>query len=181
MCAGSPPYIAVSFIAGALLDGNQDFNFYLGWCVFAAVGYIAKAFLMGASTTTSHKATFAVLGEIRRLLAAKLERVPLGYVINTPLGKLKASFVGRVKQMEVPLAHVVPEVSANLVVPFAFVVVLFVLGWRLAPASLETIPIGLGCYAAEMRDYATKREKVVSAKNHMGATAVEYIGDIKVI
>ena len=43
-------------------------------------------------------------------------------------------------------------------------------------ASLVTIPIGMLCYAVEMRDYAEKYGRVVAAKNHMGATIVEYIG-----
>ena len=36
-------------------------------------------------------------------------------------------------------------------------------------ASLVTIPIGMLCYAVEMRDYAEKYGRVVAAKNHMGA------------
>ncbi|MCH3955992.1 MAG: ABC transporter ATP-binding protein/permease [Olsenella sp.] len=181
VACGFAPYAAVSFIAGALLGGNADAGYYLAWCAVAAAGYVAKALLMGASTTTAHRATFAVLSEIRRLLADKLARVPLGYVIGTPSGKLKAAFVERVEQMEVPLAHVVPEVTANLLVPLAIIAVLFVLDWRMALASLVTIPVGLLCYAAEMRDYAAKYGAVVAAKNRMGATIVEYIRGIKVI
>ena len=37
------------------------------------------------------------------------------------------------------------------------------------------------CYAVEMRDYPTKYGRVVAAKNHMGATIVEYISGIEVI
>lgn len=181
VACGFAPYVAVSFIAGALLGGNADVGCYLAWCAVAAIGYVAKALLMGASTITAHRATFAVLSEIRRRLADKLSRVPLGYVIDTPSGRLKAAFVERVEQMEVPLAHVVPEVSANLLVPLATIVVLFALDWRMALASLVTIPVGLLCYAAEMHDYAAKYGAVIAAKNHMGATIVEYIRGIKVI
>ena len=46
----------------------------------------------------------------------------------------------------------------------------------MALVSLVTIPVGLGCYAIEMRDYAEKYGRVVAAKGHMGATIVEYIG-----
>ena len=51
----------------------------------------------------------------------------------------------------------------------------------MALVSLVTIPVGLGCYAIEMRDYAEKYGRVVAAKGHMGATIVEYIGGIEVI
>ncbi|WP_281654514.1 ABC transporter ATP-binding protein [Eggerthella sinensis] len=181
VACGFLPYAAVAVIAASLIGGVRDLAFYLFWCAVAAAGQVAKAMLMGWSTTTSHKATFAVLSEVRRALAEKLNRMPLGYVLETPSGKLKAPFVERAEQLEVPLAHVVPELTANLLVPLGIVVVLFFLDWRMALISLVTIPVGMLCYAVEMRDYAVKYGRVVAAKNHMGATIVEYIGGIEVI
>lgn len=178
---GFIPYVAVANIATGLIGGTTDLAFYVAWCGVAASGNVLKALLSGASTSTSHRATFSVLSEVRRALAAKLDRMPLGYVIETPSGKLKAPFVERTEQLEVPLAHVVPEMTANLLVPVGIIAVIFVLDWRMGLASLATIPIGVLCYAVEMRDYATKYSKVVAAKNHMGATIVEYIGGIEVI
>ena len=156
VACGFLPYVAVANIATALIAGTTDLAFYLGWCALAAAGQVAKAFLSGASTTTSHRATFAVLSEVRRALAAKLDRMPLGYVLETPSGKLKAPFVERAEQLEVPLAHVVPEMTANLLVPLGIIAVIFALDWRMGLASLVTIPIGMLCYAVEMRDYAEK-------------------------
>lgn len=181
VACGFLPYAAVAAMAAALVEGVRDFGFYLAWCGVAAAGQVAKAFLMGWSTTVSHAATFAVLSEVRRALAAKLSRMPLGYVLDTPSGKLKAAFVERAEQLEVPLAHVVPELTANLLVPLAIVAVEFALDWRMALASLATIPVGFLCYAVEMRDYAQKYGAVVAAKGRMGAAIVEYIGGIEVI
>lgn len=127
VACGFLPYVAVANIATALIAGTTDLAFYLGWCALAAAGQVAKAFLSGASTTTSHRATFAVLSEVRRALAAKLDRMPLGYVLETPSGKLKAPFVERAEQLEVPLAHVVPEMTANLLVPLGIIAVIFAL------------------------------------------------------
>ena len=75
VACGFLPYVAVANIATALIAGTTDLAFYLGWCALAAAGQVAKAFLSGASTTTSHRATFAVLSEVRRALAAKLDRI----------------------------------------------------------------------------------------------------------
>lgn len=181
VACGFLPYVATAAMATALIEGVADFGFYLFWCGVAAGGQVLKAWLMGCSTVVSHRATFAVLSEVRRALADKLARMPLGYVIETPSGKLKAPFVERAEQLEVPLAHVVPEMSANLLVPLAIVAVEFAIDWRMALISLVTIPIGLGCYAIEMRDYTEKYGRVVAAKNHMGSTIVEYINGIEVI
>lgn len=181
VACGFAPYVATAVMATALLGGVRDFAVYLGWCGVAAVGQVAKAWLMGKSTVVSHRATFSVLSEIRRILAKKLDHMSLGYVLETPSGKLKASFVERTEQLETPLAHVVPEVSANVIVPLTIIAAEFAIDWRMALVSLITIPVGIGCYAIEMRDYVEKYGRVVSAKAHMGSTIVEYINGIEII
>ena len=55
--------------------------------------------------------------------------------------------------MEVPLAHIIPEMTSNLLVPIAIIIYLFVLDWRMALVSLITIPIGMLCYMAQMKEY----------------------------
>ena len=105
----------------------------------------------------------------------------MGYLTDTPSGKLKSSMVERVEQMEVPLAHIIPEMTSNLLVPVAVIIYLFVLDWRMALVSLITIPIGILCYMAQMKEYPKKYGAVVQAGKHMSATTVEYINGIEVI
>ena len=83
--------------------------------------------------------------------------------------------------LEVPLAHVIPEMTSNLLVPIAIIVYLFILDWRMALVSLITIPVGMMCYMGMMKEYPKKYGEVVKAGNHMSATTVEYIGGIEVI
>ena len=89
--------------------------------------------------------------------------------------------VERIEQLEVPLAHVIPEMTSNLLVPIAIIVYLFILDWRMALVSLVTIPVGMMCYMGMMKEYPKKYGEVVKAGNHMSATTVEYIGGIEVI
>lgn len=71
----------------------------------------------------------------------------MGYLTDTPSGRLKTTMVERVEQMEVPLAHIIPEMTSNLLVRLlAIVVCLFALDWRMALVSLITIPIGMLLY-----------------------------------
>ena len=136
---------------------------------------------MGISTRASHEATFEVLSEARRKIASKLTRVPMGYILNTPSGQLKNGMVERIEQLEVPLAHVIPEMTSNLLVPIAIIVYLFILDRRMALVSLITIPVGMMCYMGMMKEYPKKYGEVVKAGNRMSATTVEYIGGIEVI
>lgn len=181
VASGLVPYFAVAEIVNLLISGEMDFSVYLQWGLFGLIAYFARSVFHGLSTRCSHEATFRVLSEMRRTIAEKLTRVPMGYLTATPSGRLKTTMVERIEQMEVPLAHIIPEMTANLLVPVALVVYLFVLDWRMALASLATIPLGMLCYMAQMKEYPKKYAAVMQANKHMNATTVEYVGGIEVI
>lgn len=181
VASGLVPYFAVAEIVNLLISGEMDFSMYLQWGLIGLIAYFARSVFHGLSTRCSHEATFRVLSEMRRTIAEKLTRVPMGYLTATPSGRLKTTMVERIEQMEVPLAHIIPEMTANLLVPVALVVYLFVLDWRMALASLATIPLGMLCYMAQMKEYPKKYAAVMQANKHMNATTVEYVGGIEVI
>ena len=178
---GIVPYFMATNIIIQLMHGNDNISFYLIACLVSGGSFVLKAVLMGISTSESHKATFKVLSEVRRQIAKKLAKVPMGYIINTPSGKLKSGMVERIEQIEIPLAHIIPEMTSNLLVPIGIILYMFVLDYKLALASLFTIPIGLLCYIAMMKTYPKKYGDVVKAGNYMSATMVEYIRGIEVI
>lgn len=181
VACGIIPYFAVSRIVIRLIGGERNFSYFLMWCGVAALGFFGKVLLHNISTTLSHKATFAVLSEVRRRIAAKLTRVPMGYVLDTPSGKIKNTMVEKVDSIEPTLAHVLPEMTSNLLIPLAIILYLFVLDWRMALVSLITLPVGAVCYMGMMKDYETKFGEYVAVGKHMNATAVEYVGGIEVI
>lgn len=178
---GMVPYFATAEMIIHLLSGNRELSFYARYCLVGGGAFVSKAVLMGLSTKLSHETTFSVMSEARRQIAGKLSRVPMGYLTATPSGQLKNALVERIEQLEVPLAHIIPEMTSNLLVPIAIIVYLFVLDWRMALASLITIPIGMACYMIMMKEYPKKYGEVVKAGNHMSAVTVEYIGGIEVI
>ena len=45
--------------------------------------------------------------------------------------------------METTLAHLLPEMTSNIVAPILILIYLFVLDWRMALLSLVSIPVGM--------------------------------------
>ena len=175
------PYVAAGQMIVGVLGGVRDFGFYLMWCGVAAAGYAGYIVCHHASTAVSHKATFSTISKVRRRIADKLTRVPLGYVLDTPSGKLKNIMVEKVDSIETTLAHVVPEMTSNLLVPVAVVAFMFALDWRMALVALVTLPIGFVAYMGMMKDYDRWYAKTVQAGEDMSTTAVEYVNGIEVI
>ena len=141
VASGMVPYFAVAKMVNLLISAEKNFSIYLTWGMVALIAYLLKSVLHGISTRCSHEATFHVLSELRRAVADKLTHVSMGYLTDTPSGRLKTTMVERVEQMEVPLAHIIPEMTSNLLVPLAIVVCLFALDWRMALLLSKVYPI----------------------------------------
>lgn len=181
VAAGLLPFFAVSKIVILLMDGETSVSVYMEWCLIAGIGFLGKVCFANFSTLVSHTATFATLAEIRLKLADKLTRVPMGYMINTPSGELKNVLVDRVEGMETTLAHLVPELTANLCIPICILIYLLFLDWRMALAALITLPIGMLCYNGMANGYEEKFQGLIMRVRKMTSTVVEYIGGIEVI
>ena len=179
--AGIIPYLAVSRLIIRICAHNYTLQAIFVTALIALGGYLGQLCLSTLSTIRSHRAAFTVLKNIRMQLTAKLSRVPMGFILDTPSGKFKTMLVDTVEKLELPLAHIIPELTANLLIPFLMLVYFFYLDWRLALTAFATFPLGLICYMGMMKDYEKRYAKVLTASKNMDAATVEYIGGIEVI
>ena len=175
------PYFVVVGIVQGLMEGRQDFSFYLTRCLIMAVLWLGRVLFHAFSTAASHVATFAVLGEIRKRCTEKLARMPLGAVLTQSSGALKNTLVERIDSIETTLAHIVPEFTANLLVPVIIEIYIFTIDWRMGLASLITVPIGMFSYALMMLGSGDFYQHTITATKALNDTAVEYINGIQVI
>ena len=178
---GMIPYFAAAQILIGLIQGERDTGFYLTWCIAALAGYLLRAILYAFALSMSHRATFSILKNIRERLLAKLPKMPLGTVVDASSGQLKQVIVDQVESMERPLAHLLPEMTSNLLVPVCIFIYLFLLDWRMALLSLVSIPVGMAFMMMVMKDYGKQYEGSVKVTQAMNSTIVEYIGGIEVI
>lgn len=181
VACGMAPYFAAAEIIVLLLAGENAFAAYLPWLITALAGFLIRTALYNGALAVSHKATFNILKTIREKLLAKLPRLPLGTVMNTSSGKLKEIIVDQVASMETTLAHLFPEMTANIVAPLLTIIYLFILDWRLALLSLAVFPIAFIFMMMVMKNYAKDFEGAVNATNEMSGTMIEYINGIEVI
>ena len=178
---GMLPYFAAAQIILGLLKGEQSMQYYLIWCVVALVGFLLRATLYSLALSQSHKATFAILKSIRERVLEKLPKMPLGTILDTSSGQMKQIIVDQVESMERPLAHLLPEMTANVLGPVCILIYLFVLDWRMALLSMVSIPVGMAFMMAVMAGYGKQYEGSVKTTQAMNSAIVEYIGGIEVI
>lgn len=179
--AGVIPYFVGAKVIVALMNGNRDMGGYARLCLIALAAYFLKVMFANLSTTISHSATYRTLKSIRRQLISKLSRIPMGKLVDTPSGQLKDTIVDRVEGLETTLAHLLPEMTANLLIPLCLLVYLFVLDWRMALFAMVVFPFGM-CFVAIMgKTYPAKYQESVRINKHMNDTVIEYVNGIEVI
>lgn len=178
---GIVPYFAAAKIIALLLAGEKVLQTYTTWFLTALVCYWLRTVLYNGALSISHKATFNILKTIRQLLLAKLPKLPLGTVLDTSSGQFQQTIVDQVDSMETTLAHLFPEMTANIAAPVLTILYLFVLDWRLALLSLVVFPIAFYFMMTVMGSYGKDYEGAVKATNEMSSTLIEYINGIEVI
>ena len=175
------PYFAVVGIVKGLMAGERNLSYYLIQAGLIALMWLGRVLCHAFSTATSHRATFAVLGEIRKRCTEKLTRMPLGTVLQQSSGALKNTLIERIDSIETTLAHIVPEFTANLLIPVIITVYIFTIDWRMGLASLATVPLGMFFYIWMMATSAGFYQATIDNTKALNNTAVEYINGIQVI
>ena len=175
------PYFAVVGIVKGLMAGERNLSYYLIQAGLIALMWLGRVLCHAFSTAASHRATFAVLGEIRKRCTEKLTRMPLGAVLQQSSGALKNTLIERIDSIETTLAHIVPEFTANLLIPVIITVYIFTIDWRMGLASLATVPLGMFFYIWMMATSAGFYQATIDNTKALNNTAVEYINGIQVI
>lgn len=179
--SGIIPYISAAKIISGIIAGNKEWRYYTLFVLAAFIGFGLKSLLYAKGLSVSHKATFALLGEIRKQIFAKLPRMPLGTIIDTSSGKLKQIIVDEVEHMERPIAHMIPEMTSNIIGALAVWVYMMTVDWRMGLICLISVPVGLMFFGFIARSYSEDYKKSVEITQNMNASIVEYVHGIEVI
>ena len=178
---GVIPYFSVASIINNLVEKNTGISNYVPYILAVLVGFLGSILFHEISTIMSHNLAYRIIEDRRKLLADKLSRISMGEVEKKSSGQWSQFMVETLDKMEKPIAHVIPEVIANILIPIVLVVIIFILDWRIGIANLLTVPLGFLFSMLMMRDYEKKSKRYQDASKAMNTTMVEYVNGIKVI
>lgn len=179
--AGLFPYIAVYKIINLFFSGTATMSNVVYWALLSAAAYLAQKIFFSFSTKKAHHAAYNILEEIRNRLSEKLMKMPLGSAMNRTAGQWKGTILDKVENIELPLAHMIPEGISNFVLPVFVIGYLFFLDWRIALSSMICVVIGGVVYAFMMRNYGENYDKYMKSSDYVNSVMVEYTEGIEVI
>lgn len=178
---GVIPYFSVAAIINNLVAKNANLNNYYPYIFAVFLGFLASILFHEISTIISHNLAYRIIEDKRKLLADKLSKISMGEVERKSSGQWSQFMVETLDKMEKPIAHVIPEVIANIFIPIVLIITIFIMDWRIGIANLLTIPLGLLFSMLMMRGYEEKSKRYQEAAKAMNTTMVEYVNGIKVI
>lgn len=174
-------YRIIEAVASAPNDGAVSWDAVLLWTVVGAVAFVAKQLLYAVSTINAHISAYTILAQLRAAIAKRLTNASVGTAQAKSMGRLKDTVVDRIEQIEVPLAHMIPELSANLLLAVVIAVWIIFIDWRLALACLATLPIGLVIMTIGSGGYYKMYGGYLAKQDHVNSVVVEYIKGIRVV
>ncbi len=181
VAASFVPYLITANIVSNLINGNRNAEYYLHRVLLMGAFWILRILMHNFSTTLSHVATFNVLGTIREDVCTKLSKIPLGSVLDDNSGSYKNIIVERIDSMEKTLAHIIPEFTANLLLPIVMFIYILTIDWRVGLANLISAVIGVFCASVMMVKSRGEFDITLQKTKYLNDTAVEYINGIEVI
>ena len=162
-----------------LSEIEQRFIYKLIIAGIAAI--ILKHICMGVSTALSHVSAYNILYDLGVEIAKKLRTLSLGYFNKQNTGQIKKVMSEDVEQMEIFLAHNIPDFTAAFFYTLLTAIVLFVVDWRLALATILAIPIGAVVQMMTMGRGRDLINKWFLATEKMNAAMIEYIQGMPII
>ena len=181
VAGGFVPYLGVYQIIRLFLERQADWDGILFWCGVCLAGYAVKVAGYALSTMLAHVSAYTILEGLRLQAADRLMGAPLGEVESRPIGAMKSTIVDRIEDIEPPLAHMIPELSSNILLPMVVVAAMFSIDWRMGLALLVTIPFALIPMAFGMRSYNKNYAAYMEANAQVNSVIVEYVEGIQVV
>ena len=176
------PYLFLYQLIVPLTQGQlPDFKFITSrvLLIFACELIYAVSYSFGLAC--SHVSAYNTLKNIRISLKSRLENQPLGNIKEIGTGQIKRVFTDDIDQIELLLAHAIPEGIANLLVPITVILAMFIVDWRLALLTLAVIPIGVFAMSMMMKAGTSKMGVYYESAKKMNNTIIEYVNGMEAI
>lgn len=178
---GLVPTVLVIFLVHLFLEGSLS---------PAAIAYVAagmtacvagKALCMYTATWKAHQVAYSCLTDIRLRIVRHLKKLPLGFFQIRRPGDLANVMRNDVEQVEVYLAHGLPESASATLFPAAAFVLMLAVDWRLALCMMAGLPLMWFVKKAAAPAWARGFEIVAQYASRMQNSLMEYVANIAVV
>ena len=169
-------YLISSLIAQDIAAAKVKYIFL---AMFAS--FILKGVFYYCATKVAHEKAYKKLTELRLDIIGYLKKLSLGFFKEHNTGELTNIVQHDVEQVEVYLAHGLPEIMAVTLLPVIIFIAMIFVDWRLALSMIAGVPL---MYVVKLLSQKTMNKNFALYFNHeskMREELMEYVKNISVI
>ncbi|MEI4435888.1 ABC transporter ATP-binding protein [Streptococcus agalactiae] len=169
-------YLISSLITNNINEGNLKYIF-LG--IF--ISFVLKGVFYYFATKVAHEKAYEKLTELRLDIIDHLKKLSLGFFKEHNTGELTNIVQHDVEQVEVYLAHGLPEIMSVTLLPTIIFAAMIFVDWRLALGMIAGVPL---MYLVKVLSQKTMDKNFAIYFNHekkMREELMEYVKNISVI
>ena len=152
---------------------------YIFLAMFAS--FVLKGVFYYYATKVAHEKAYKKLTELRLDIIGHLKKLSLGFFKEHNTGELTNIVQHDVEQVEVYLAHGLPEIMAVTLLPAIIFIAMIFVDWRLALGMIAGVPL---LYVVKILSQKTMNKNFALYFNHeskMREELMEYVKNISVI
>jgi len=169
-------YLISSLITNNINEGNLK-HIFLG--IF--ISFVLKGVFYYLTTKVAHEKAYEKLTELRIDIIEHLKKLSLGFFKEHNTGELTNIVQHDVEQVEVYLAHGLPEIMSVTLLPTIIFIAMIFMDWRLALGMIAGVPL---MYLVKVLSQKTMDKNFAIYFNHenkMREELMEYVKNIPVI
>ncbi len=174
-------FLAIYLLAVALLSAEPSPEAAWSAVLFAAVALVLRFAAQSAGYVVLHDADLGFQLRLRRRVAQRLGRVPLGWFSSRNSASVKKALADDVDSLHYLVAHAVPDLTTAVVTPVAALTYLIALDWRLTAVTLLTAPVFGVLFRMTGKRSGRQGERMAGAVTGLNAAVVEFVQGISVI
>ncbi|MGW4731058.1 ABC transporter ATP-binding protein [Streptomyces shenzhenensis] len=176
------PFIAVAQLAQVLLASGAGATaavWQWGWIAVGALLLRLLCVFVAGGITHFADTRFQLI--VRRRMAARLGKVPLGWFTARTSGTVKKSVSDDVLHMHHLVAHTALEIVDGVVVPVVTLAYLFSINGAMSLFVMLPLLVGIGLYGAQIAKVRPRMADYSTAMGEISGTAVEFVQGIGVV
>lgn len=178
---GLAPTVLVIYLVHLFMENALSLRL-IAWTAIAMTVCVAgKAGCMYVATWKAHRVAYSCLTDIRLRIVRHLKKLPLGFFQIRRPGDLANIMRNDVEQVEVYLAHGLPESASATLFPAAAFVLMLAVDWRLALCMMAGLPFMWLVKKAAAPTWAKGFEVVAQYASRMQDSLMEYVANIAVV
>ena len=175
------PQILLVYLINFLMNKNININNIELIFLIILISFILKEAFYYFTVKIAHEKAYNKLIELRLNIIKHLKKLSLGFFKEHSTGELTNIIQHDVEQVEVYLAHGLPEIMSAMVIPVIVLISMFTVDYRLAFAMLTGIPL-MFLVKKFSQNIMKKNFKIYfNQESKMQEELMEYVKNISVI